>query len=294
MNATILARIAALDLSTPAFKAVLAIVADMQAAHEAAIEEVRGERARMLATARQRRHRAKSTGEEADLFDAAAPAGNGIVADRDIERDASVTERDINKERIPPTPPKKEIYNTTLRDAPAPAREPAKACSISPEALDLADAIGAEAGYTAANWPPGWCGAAWEVQRFLNEGYTSALIRMACTAVMRRGRGAPEYFAYFIKPIIDMRARLEAPLPQVKPHQLEVIDGGRSHAGTGFGGQRGRIVGGRAVGRNYGSVCDALEALSEEFASEAARRGEGPYIPTKMDWGSRESGDGGL
>jgi hypothetical protein len=143
------------------------------------------------------------------------------------ESSDSLDSVDSVKERKVSIPSKER--NTTPREARARASLPptAKSCEITLQAFDLADAIGTEAGYTAATLPPGWCGAAGHIQRFLNEGYTPNVIRLACREVMRRGRGPPEYFGYFVKPIIDMRARLEAPLPHVKPHQLEVIDGGR-------------------------------------------------------------------
>lgn len=217
------------------------------------------------------------------------PTVEAVMAAREVAR-PDATNSDEPKERKPPTPPKKEIY-TTLRDRPR--EEPDKPL-ISPQAFEITEAIGAEAGYTPENWPPGWCGAAFQVQMFLNEGYDPGIIRAACTSVLRRGRGPPEHFGYFRKAIVDMRSRLEAPLPQVKPRQLEVIDGGRSDARTGFGGQRGRIVAGRAVGRNYGSVLDAAEDFREECAREAERRGEGPYRPNLVDWRTGEPRDGGL
>ena len=134
---------------------------------------------------------------EADLFDVAAAgtvpqvvasAGPEITATVAGVARQSATDRDIDKERKVSTP-SKERNHTTPRDTRA--REDAKSCSITAEAFDLADAIGAEAGHTAATWPPGWCGAAGYVQRFLNEGCAPELIRMACTGVLRRGRGAP-------------------------------------------------------------------------------------------------------
>jgi hypothetical protein len=161
------------------------------------------------------------------------------------------TERDISKERKVSTPSKER--NTTPRDVRAREGDSTKSCAITLEAFDLADAIGTEAGYTAATWPPGWCGAAGDIQRFLNEGYTPELIRMACTGVMRRGRGPPEYFGYFVKPIIDMRSRFDAPLPQVNRHQLEIIDGGR---------QRTKAA---PMGHTPGPLQGAVQKLREEL-----------------------------
>ena len=205
---------------------------------------------------------------EADLFDVAA-AGTvpQVVASADPEITATVagvarqsaTERDIKERKV--STPSKERNNTTPRDTHA--REDAKSCLITAEAFDLADAIGAEAGHTAATWPPGWCGAAGYVQRFLNEGCTPALIRMACTSVLRRGRGAPEYFAYFCKPIMDMKARLEAPLPQVKP-RLEVIDGGRSRAQA------------APIGHKPGPLQAACEQLRAELRRQSGPAGACP------------------
>lgn len=264
-SALVLAQLAMLDLPAVMRGEVLAIVAkgfaELEITHKAAINAAELGRTRSLAAARQRRHRAKVVGDDTDIFDMAGTDATAealsIEPERDIERDASVTERDADKERTPPTPPKER--NTTPRDAPARESIPAKSCSISLEAFDLADAIGAEAGYAApADWPPGWCGAAGDIQRFLNEGYTAQVIRMACTAVMRRGRGPPEYFAYFVKPIIDMRTRLEAPLPQVKPRQWEVIDGGRN----------------RTQNAPMGHKSGSLQAACEQLRAELRRRSE--------------------
>jgi hypothetical protein len=237
--AMILAQLAALDLSPAMRGEVLAIVAagfaELEIAHKAVADEL--QRTRGAAVVRQRRHRAKIAGEKSDLFHTAsgAPPIEEITSitsedarhdnSRDIDSNRNVTDRDISKERKVSTPSKER--NTTPRDVRAREGDSTKSCAITLQAFDLADAIGTEAGYTAATLPPGWCGAAGHIQRFLNEGYTPSVIRLACREVMRRGRGPPEYFGYFVKPIIDMRARLEAPLPHVKPHQLEVIDGGR-------------------------------------------------------------------
>jgi hypothetical protein len=94
------------------------------------------------------------------------------------------------------------------------AREPAGSL-ISETAFTIAAEIGREAGYpTEQDWPPGWCGAPHQVQRFLSDGVPPDIIKSACTAVIRRGR-IPENFAYFTKPILEAWARHKAPLPTV-------------------------------------------------------------------------------
>ncbi len=255
----------------------------------AAVEVMEAKRSKALAAERQRRKRAMADDQpELELIDAVAE-NDAVIPSSHVES-RTVT---LDHAAAAPSPPSFPSFSPTPPIITLPStppeetmlrRDPREAPGtplISQEAFETAEAIGLEAGFSPQSCPPGWCGAAWEVQRFLNDGYPSAMIRIACTAVLRRGRGPPENFGYFRKAIVDMRARLEAPLPVAVPRVLEVIDGGRSDARTGTS-QRGRIVAGRAVGKHYGSACDALDALGEEFAREAERRGEGPYIPTHL------------
>jgi hypothetical protein len=226
-----------------------ASAAELLAAVEVMNAPYQRKRERDAARLRARRH--PSLFDKEPIVEALPTIGIIDESSESSESRESRESRDSVKERKVSTPSKER--NTTPRDVRAREEDSTKSCEITLRAFDLADAIGTEAGYTAATWPPGWCGAAGDIQRFLNEGYTPELIRMACTAVMRRGRGPPEYFGYFVKPIIDMRSRFEAPLPQVKPCQLEVIDGGRQRTKT------------APMGHTPGPLQGAVQRIREEL-----------------------------
>jgi len=87
---------------------------------------------------------------------------------------------------------------------------------ISAEAHTIADAIGQAAGFSKENWPPGWCGLALQVQKFISEGCPGDLVRDTATSVLKRKRdGPPENFSYFDRPIATAFAQFKRPLPEV-------------------------------------------------------------------------------
>lgn len=113
----------------------------------------------------------------------------------------------------------KEPIDNKTAAAPREGGPPAGSSLISETAFTIAAEIGREAGYpTEQDWPPGWCGAPHQVQRFLSDGVPSEIVKSACTAVLRRGR-VPKNFAYFTKPIVEAWARHKAPLPAVASAQ---------------------------------------------------------------------------
>lgn len=144
------------------------------------------------------------------------------------------------------------------------AREPEPL--VSEEAREMAEAIGREAGFDPIDTPPGWCGAANYLQVFLNSGLSPDHIRVACTTVLRRrhaaGRGPPEEFSYFRKPVAEICADLSREAPKVESRALEIIDGGKSNAGA-----RAWRADGRS--RNHGSATDAASDLRQYFARRA-------------------------
>jgi hypothetical protein len=150
-----------------------------------------------------------------------------------------------------------EVNNATLPRA----RDPDPL--VSEEAYNMAEAIGREAGFEPWDTPPGWCGAADYLQSFLNSGLSANHIRIACTTVLRRrvaaGRGPPEEFGYFRKPVADICADLRREVPKVETHALEVINGGKSNARTRA------YDDGRPRSRNLGSATDAAAELREYF-----------------------------
>jgi hypothetical protein len=89
---------------------------------------------------------------------------------------------------------------------------------ISPEAIKLADQLGGIAGIDPDPMacPPGWCGAAMQVQSWLNAGWPAdAIVVGARTAMARKRDGPPTTAAYFTKPIAQAVAGFARPLPEV-------------------------------------------------------------------------------
>jgi hypothetical protein len=109
---------------------------------------------------------------------------------------------------------------------------------LSDEAKRITDEIGEAAGFTPATWPPGWCGAVYTVQKFLNAGCPGEMLGVV-TALRRKRDGPPERFSYFEKPIAQAHAEHAAPLPKVAtvpPRPLEIRENynGRSQRPPGF------------------------------------------------------------
>ncbi len=136
---------------------------------------------------------------------------------------------------------------------------------VSAEAHEMAEAIGREAGFEPKDTPPGWCGAANMIQAFMTQGISAQHLRTAATTVLRRrtvsGRGPPENFAYFRKPLAEICGDLRTPVPKVAERNLEVIHGGKD-AGA-------RAWRNDGHSRNYGSATDAASDLRRYFAQRA-------------------------
>jgi hypothetical protein len=251
-----LQRLYGLGLSEEQLKVVILMLAE----ESASVVQKREKSA-----ARKRRQRSSP-----DLVDIAED-GEQRYIDAAVQEEMSHGTNDemsrVTKE-IPPIPPKEntsslrssEVNYTTLPRA----REPEPL--ISEEAREMAEAIGREAGFDPIDTPPGWCGAANYLQAFLNSGLSADHVRVACTTVLRRrhaaGRGPPEEFSYFRKPVAEICADLSREAPKVESRALEIIDGGKSNAGA-----RAWRADGRS--RNHGSATDAASDLRQYFARRA-------------------------
>jgi hypothetical protein len=78
-----------------------------------------------------------------------------------------------------------------------------------------AEQIGQAAGFSKENWPPGWCGLALMVQKFINDGCPGEIVATAAIGVLKRKRdGPPESFRYFENPIATAFAQFKRPLPE--------------------------------------------------------------------------------
>ncbi len=196
------------------------------------------------------------------------------ISDADVTAgNADVTAGDVFKERKVSIPSKERTTTSKIDDDEDLRATPQKQSLVSLEAYDLADSLGSLAGLEPKSWPPGWCGAAMTIQRFLNEGVPPDVISLAVTTALARKRDGPSpdipaNFAYFCKPIAQEFARYRTPLPQIQPGKLEVIDGGLARSPTG---KLGRFAAGRAVSQGYGSATDAAIARRNELAREAER-----------------------
>jgi hypothetical protein len=97
---------------------------------------------------------------------------------------------------------------------------------ISREAHALAEEIGQVAGFSRETCPPGWCGAAMLIQRFINDGCPGEVIRFAVIGVLlRKKNGAPQSFGYFEKAIAQAFADHQRPLQAANPQPIEARNG---------------------------------------------------------------------
>jgi hypothetical protein len=233
---------------------------------------------------RQRAKRQRDATPTPDLFEEVVLHDDQKFIDAALVEQAEVTPLEtesresrvtpVTKE-IPPIPPKENTSSLRSSEVNVMERCPRETqLLVSEEARDIAEAIGREAGFEPRDTPPGWCGAANYIQAFLTQGETHENIRTAVTMTLRRlaarGRGPPDDFSYFRKPIASICADLRAPVPKVTERALEVISGGKENAGARAWRSDGRS-------RNCGSATDAASNLREYFARRAeAEQREAP------------------
>jgi hypothetical protein len=140
---------------------------------------------------------------------------------------------------------------------------------ISPEAIKLADQLGGIAGIDPDPMacPPGWCGAAMQVQSWLNAGWPAEAILVGTRAAMARKRdGPPMTAAYFTKPIAKAVAQMRRPAPVIEVSaEREVVHVRSPAAATGW--QARKDAGFEALA--------ALDERLREFDRAAGGGGEG-------------------
>ena len=147
---------------------------------------------------------------------------------------------------VPPHPPKDN--NTPAADTGA--REPKSKSPISEEAHTLAVEIERLCGIDPDFVLPGWCGAAREVQHWMNRGASAEIIKLAIERGMaklrQKGRGPPYSPKYFENAVED-ECRNAARSPQQREMFLHVVEGSgatniqiggyRARKGQGFAGR---------------------------------------------------------
>lgn len=96
---------------------------------------------------------------------------------------------------------------------------------LSAEALRVIDEIAQVAGITKETWPPGWCGAVYVVQKFIDEGCPGEIVKLGAIGALKRKRdGPPNSFSYFEKPIAAAFAQHLRPLPHVVVAPAETVE----------------------------------------------------------------------
>lgn len=119
---------------------------------------------------------------------------------------------------------------------------------ISPDALALGDEIALIAGQDLQFIEPGWCGAAWRCQQWLNQGWPRELIVAGVKAMV--ARKAPENIsghAYFEKGLARFIADQTRPVAQVVERPAETVEVTRA-ASTRPGNPKSGVA---AIGRVY-------------------------------------------
>lgn len=238
------------------------IIAVCRAAHEVEMKAKMDRRA--PAAARQKRRRGRDL-----VDDMQEPQDEQKFIDAALENESmshESHESHVTKEN-PPTPPKENTSSLCSEVKKDDDEEDAGATVaekplVSQKAFALADTIGRDAGFEPSNTPPGWCGAAYVIQKFLDDGCPGEIVRLGCTTALRRKRdGPPERFVYFEKPIAQAFADYRRPVPEVAVRKLEVIDGGGfgSRASSGY----------RPTSSTHGSLGDAARELRRKFARQA-------------------------
>lgn len=107
---------------------------------------------------------------------------------------------------------------------------PAKAQSlIRPEAHAIAEELWQAAGFSKETLPPGWCGTAMAIQKWLNDGCPGDVVKLAVNAALRRKRdGPPQSFSYFAQPIAAAFADHQRPNPTAPPQAFDGKSNGYS------------------------------------------------------------------
>lgn len=257
-----LRRLGSLNLGNAEMKEMLAIVADMEAAHAAEIVALKTElgvlkekrKRKRTADARRVRDRreaarvaAESRDSECDIAglwtdaDAiVAPESRDIVSDNRATVAASPSPFPPPPSS-PPHPPNNYLPSTPiLIDDDAGAHANPTKSMISEEAHAIANAVARSAGFDRDSWPAGWYGSPWAVQKWLNDGCPGEVVKLAVeTALKRKRDGPPDNFSYFAKPIAAAFADHQRPNPSASPRAFEekingnasrnrtVIDAGR-------------------------------------------------------------------
>jgi hypothetical protein len=109
-------------------------------------------------------------------------------------------------------------------DKPAAAKQTAE-CTISPEAFALADKLAGIAGQDPEFLEPGWCGAAWRCQQWLNEGYPPDLIEAGIKSMVAAKRGQKiGSISYFEKGLARFIAEHTKPVPNVVELKAETVE----------------------------------------------------------------------
>lgn len=144
----------------------------------------------------------------------------------------------------------------------------ARASLLSPECFEIAREVGKLCGYAEpADWPPKWQSAHYRIQTWLGGGWSRENIIAAVTETMAGKRdGPPSSINYFDKPIAQFIARRNAPLPQVKPNQPEVIDG-KTPTATGWQQSRDNW---RRTAAEFGAAVDAIDGTANPRGQSSA------------------------
>lgn len=141
---------------------------------------------------------------------------------------------------------------------------------ISAAAMTLGDEIALVAGQDLKFLEPGWCGAAWRCQQWLDQGWPRELIVAGVKAMV--AQKAPEKIgghAYFDKGLARFIAQQTRPVPKIIDHQPETVEVRRAAP---VNDSRSGIA---AIGRLYDRLGAGAEVQSEsggEVSDPAVRR----------------------
>lgn len=159
------------------------------------------------ATLRKRRSRAKqkSVPGQIEMF------SDGVTSPcdtRDIARDRSQPQKEV------PTPLRKTTSLRSVEDGGGGSAREAPLVLVTQEAFTIADEIGTIVGLDPEFTPPGWCGAAMQVQAWLAHWTHNEIIAGVRAGMAGKRDGPPESPRYFEKPIARVHLRLVKPMPK--------------------------------------------------------------------------------